>query len=45
MVFPPKKSVTVIIMLYKNTEVIVCLLNSQTDFFDIFMGVLPGDIH
>ena len=34
-----KETVTVIIMLYKNTKAIVC----STDTFDIAAGVLQGD--
>ena len=32
------------IMLYKNMKAIVCLLPSDTDFFNILTGVLQRDI-
>ena len=31
-------------MLYKNMKVKVCLLDGDTDFFDIVASVLQGDI-
>ena len=39
----PKETVIAIMMLYKNTKVKVCLLDGDTDFFDIVAGVLQGD--
>ena len=36
----PEESVTAIIMLYKNTKVMVRLSNGDTDLFDIVAGVL-----
>ena len=34
---------TAIMMLYRNMKVKVCLLDGDTDFFDIVAGVLQGD--
>ena len=39
----PKETVTTIMILYKNTKVMVCLPNGNPDFFDIFPEVLQGD--
>ena len=39
----PKETVAAIMMLYKNTKVKVCSPNGDTDYFDIVVGVLPGD--
>ena len=39
----PKETVAIIIMLYKNTKVKVCLPDGNTDFFDIAAGILQGD--
>ena len=36
----PQKTVTAMMMLYKNTIGIVCSPDGSTDFFDIFTGVL-----
>ena len=38
-----KETVTAIMMLYKNTKVKVHSPNGDTDFFDIFAGILQGD--
>ena len=35
-----KETVTVVTMLYKNMKAIVCLPDSDTDFFNIATGVL-----
>ena len=40
----PKETVTAIMMLNKNTKVKVCSPDGDTDFFDIVVGVLQGDI-
>ena len=39
----PQKTVTAIIMLYKNTKVKVGTPDGDTDYFDIVTGVLQGD--
>ena len=39
----PKETVAAIMMLYQNTKVNVCLLDGDTDYFDIVAGVLQGD--
>ena len=39
----PKETVTAIMMLYRNTKVIVCSLDRDTDYFDIVAGFLQGD--
>ena len=39
----PKETVTVIMMLYKNTKVKVRSPDSDTDDFDILSGVVQGD--
>ena len=39
----PKKTFTAIMMLYKNTNINVPSLDSDTDFFDIVTGVLQVD--
>ena len=39
----PKETVAVIMMLYKNTKVKSQSPEEDTDFFDIFAGVLQGD--
>ena len=36
----PKKTVAVIMMLYKNTKVKVCSLDGDADYFNIVAGVL-----
>ena len=38
-----KETVTGKMMLSKNTNVFVCSLDGDTDFFDIIAGVLQGD--
>ena len=38
-----KETVTVIIMLYKNTKVKVHSMDGDKEFFDIFGSVLQGD--
>ena len=38
-----KETVTVIIIIYKNTKVKVRSPEGDTDFFDIVAGVLKGD--
>ena len=42
MVFP-KESLTTIIMLYKNTKVMVRSFDGDADFFNIVAGILQGD--
>ncbi len=37
-----QKTVTVIMMLYKDTKAIICSPNSDTDFFNIVSGILQG---
>ena len=44
MVSTKKLLVTAIMILYKNTKVIVCLSDGDTDFFDIGSGDLQVDI-
>ena len=39
-----KETVSVIMMLYKNTKVKVRLPDEDTDYFNIVVGVLQGDI-
>ena len=39
----PREIVTIIMMLYKNMEAMVCLPDGDTDFFDIVTRVLQGD--
>ena len=39
----PRKTVSAIMMLYKNTKVNVCSPDEDTDFIDIVVGVLQGD--
>ena len=39
----PKETVVAIMMLYKNTNIKVCSLDGDTDFFDIVAGVLQED--
>ena len=39
----PKETVTAVTMLYRNMKVKVCSPDGDTDFFDIFVGVLKGD--
>ena len=39
----PKETVTALMMLYKNTKVKVRSLDGDRDYFDIEVGVLPGD--
>ena len=39
----PKETVTAIMMLYKNMKVKVCLLDGDTDYFNIVAVVLQGD--
>ena len=41
---PPCKTIVAIMMLYKNTKVNVCLTDGHTDYFNIVVGVLQGDI-
>ena len=43
LVYDLKKTVTVIMMLYKNHESMVHLSNGDTNFFDIVTRVLKGD--
>ena len=38
-----KETVTAVMMLYKNMKAMAHLLNSDTDFYNIFAGVLQGD--
>ena len=38
-----KETIAAIMMLYKNTNVKVCWLDGDTDYFDIVAGVLQGD--
>ena len=38
-----KETVTAIMMFYKGTKAMHGLPNSDTNFFDIFAGILPGD--
>ena len=38
-----KRTITTIIMLLKDTKVMVHLPDGDTDFFDIVAGVLQGD--
>ena len=38
-----KKTVTSIIMLFKNMKGIIYLPDRDTDFFDIVAGILQGD--
>ena len=40
----PKQTVATIMMLYKNTKVKVHSPDGFTDYFDIIVGVLQGDI-
>ena len=40
----PKKSVSAKVMVYKNMKALVCSPDGNTDFFDIAVGVLQGDI-
>ena len=40
----PNETVAVIMMLYKNTKVKVRSADGDTDFFDIVVGILQGDI-
>ena len=40
----PKETVTVIMMLYRNTKVKVLSPDGDTDYFEIVAGVLQGDI-
>ena len=40
---PSKETVAAIMMLYKNTQVKVCLSDGDTEYFDIVTGVLQGD--
>ena len=40
----PKETVTAITILYRNTKVKVCLLDGDTEYFDIVTGVLQGDM-
>ena len=40
----PKETVTAIIMLYKNTKAMVCSPDSDTDLFEIFVGILQGNV-
>ena len=39
-----KETITAIMMLHKNMKVKVCSPDVDTDFFDIVIGVLQGDI-
>ena len=39
----PRRTVTAIMMLYKNTKATVRSPDGDTDFFDIFAGALQGD--
>ena len=39
----PKKTITTIMMLYRNTKVKVRSPDGETDYFDIVAGVLQGD--
>ena len=38
-----KETVTTLMVLYKNTEAMACLPDSNTDSFNIFTEVLQGD--
>ena len=38
-----KEIATAVMMLYKNTRTVVCLPDSETDFFDIIARFLQGD--
>ena len=40
----PKETIAAIMMLYKNTKVKVHSPDGDTDYFDIVVGVLQGDI-
>ena len=42
-IYFPKETVTVIMLLYKNTKAMVCSPDGNTDFFDIVTGVLQED--
>ena len=42
-IWSSKKTVTTIMMLYKNVKAMVCSPDGDTDFFHIFIGVLQGD--
>ena len=42
-VWSPQATVTAIMKLYKITRALVCSPNSDTDLFDIIIGVLQGD--
>ena len=39
----PKETVSVIMMIYRNTKLKVCSLDRDTDYFDIIAGVLQWD--
>ena len=39
----PKRTVTAIMILYRNTKLKVHSLDRDTDYFDIVVGVLQGD--
>ena len=39
----PKETVTAIMMLYKNMKAMVQSVDENTDFFDIFTGILQRD--
>ena len=40
----PKETVAVILMVYKNTKVIIQSPEGDIDYFDIVAGLLQGDI-
>ena len=37
------KTITIIMILYKNMKAMVCPLDGDTDLFDIVTGILQGD--
>ena len=39
----PKESDTAIMMLYKNTKVMVCLPDGDIEFFNVVSGIFPRD--
>ena len=41
----PKETVTATMMLYKNTKAMVRSHDGVTNFFDVVVGVLQGEIH
>ena len=40
----PKETIAAIMILYRNMKVKVCSPDGDTDYFDIVVGVLQGDI-